>query len=339
MLLSEFDYHLPDELIAQAPLGDRASSRMLVIDRRSGTWQDRSFRDLPEFVQPGDCLALNNTRVFPARLFGRKPDYDRIVEIFLLKPASPDRTLWNVLVRPGRHLHEGATVVFSDTLSCRILEAGTRGERVVQFTCSGDLESELNAAGHIPLPPYIHREDNPADHERYQTVYAEKRGSVAAPTAGLHFTPEILDACTARGASVAKVTLHVGLGTFQPLPHDQVEENQLHSEPYEICAHSASLLTGAQRILAVGTTTVRTLESAASNGGLGPQSGDTRLFIRPGYEFKAVGALLTNFHLPKSSLLLLVSAFAGKDLTLAAYRHAVEDRYRFFSYGDCMLIL
>jgi S-adenosylmethionine:tRNA ribosyltransferase-isomerase len=339
MRLSEFDYHLPDELIAQAPLEDRAGSRMLVLHRDSGRIEDRCFRDLPEYVGAGDCLALNNTRVFAARLFGRKPGYDRQVEIFLLKPASPGGMKWHALARPGRHLHAGARVDFSERLWCVILESGIRGERVVEFTCTGDFGAELEAAGHVPLPPYIHRQDEAADRERYQTVYAEKRGSVAAPTAGLHFTPEVLDACQQRGASVAKVTLHVGLGTFQPLTHEEVSINKLHAESYEICGVNAERLQQARRIVAVGTTTVRTIESAAQNGGLTRQTGETQLFIHPGFEFKATGALLTNFHLPKSSLLLLVSAFAGPDKVMNAYHYAVDQRYRFFSYGDCMLIV
>ncbi|MBE7545110.1 MAG: tRNA preQ1(34) S-adenosylmethionine ribosyltransferase-isomerase QueA [Bryobacteraceae bacterium] len=339
MRLSEFDYHLPDELIAQTPLPDRASSRMLVLHKENGRIEDRHFRDLPEYLGPGDCLALNNTRVFPARLFGRKPGYDRQVEIFLLKPVSPDRMLWSALARPGRHLHAGSRVDFTEQLSCEILESGMRGERVIQFHCAGDFDAELEAAGHVPLPPYIHRPDESGDRERYQTVYAEKRGSVAAPTAGLHFTPEVLAACEERGAGVAKVTLHVGLATFQPLANDEVAANELHEETYEICGANATRLREARRIVAVGTTSVRTIESAALNGGLEPQTGATRLFIYPGFEFKATGAMLTNFHLPKSSLLLLVSAFAGPDYVLNAYRYAVDQRYRFFSYGDCMLIV
>lgn len=339
MLLSDFDYHLPDELIAQAPLEERSASRMLVVHRESGTWEDRSFRELPEFLRPGDCLALNNTRVFPARLLGKKPDYDRTVEIFLIRPVSPDRRLWSALARPGRHLHAGSRVQFSDRLWCDVLESGVRGERVVQFICNGDFDEELEAAGHVPLPPYIHRQDETGDRERYQTVYAEKKGSVAAPTAGLHFTPEVLAACQSRGAQVAQVTLHVGLGTFQPLPNDEVEQNELHSEQYEICGHNAEKLRAAKRIVAVGTTTVRTLETAASRGEIVQQTGETNIFIYPGYEFRATGAMLTNFHLPKSSLLVLVSAFAGRELVIEAYKHAVAQRYRFFSYGDCMLIV
>lgn len=339
MQLSDFDYRLPDELIAQAPLEDRAASRMLVVHRAENRFEDRMFRDLPQFLRAGDCLVINDTRVVPSRLFGRKEGYAREVEIFLLTPQNPERTLWTALVRPGRHLHEGARVTISERLSVEILETRVRGERLVKVACDGDLDEEMERIGHVPLPPYIHRPDQPADRERYQTVFARRRGSAAAPTAGLHFTPEILDACRAAGAEVAPVTLHVGLGTFQPLLHDTVEENRLHSERFSIPPETAAKLAAASRRIAVGTTVVRTLESAARNGGLGPQEGETSLFIYPGFEFRAVDAMLTNFHLPKSSLLLLVCAFGGKDLILSAYRHAVEQRYRFFSYGDCMLIL
>ncbi len=339
MFLSEYDYHLPDELIAQEPLADRSSSRMLVVNRASGTWEDCHFRDLPQYLGPGDCLALNDTRVFPSRLFGVKIGLDRQIELFLLRPRSEDRRKWSALVRPGRHVHVGARIYITPGLSVEVLEAGQRGERLLEFTCSGDLDAELDACGHIPLPPYIRRQDAPADRERYQTVYANQRGSVAAPTAGLHFTPEVLARCQAAGADVARVTLHVGLGTFQPLAEDAVESNKLHSEHFEVTPEAAAALASAKRRVAVGTTSVRTLETAAANGGLVAQSGETEIFIYPGYQFRAVDALVTNFHLPKSSLVLLVSAFAGKDLVLAAYRHAVEQRYRFFSYGDCMLII
>ncbi len=326
MNLADFDYRLPDELIAQEPLPDRAASRMLVVDRARSCWEDRSFRDLPQFLRPGDCLVINDTRVVPSRLYGRKAGYGRDVEVFLLTPQNPERTLWTALVRPGRHLHEGARVEISERLRVEILETRVRGERLVRVECEGNLDEEMERFGHVPLPPYIHRPDAESDRERYQTVYARKRGSAAAPTAGLHFTPEVLEACRAAGAEIAAVTLHVGLGTFQPLTKETVEENRLHEETYEISAEAAAKLAAAQRRIAVGTTVVRTLESAARDGGLKAR-------------FQAVDAMLTNFHLPKSSLLLLVCAFAGKDLMLGAYRHAVEQRYRFFSYGDCMLIL
>lgn len=339
MQLSDFDYRLPDELIAQAPLEDRAASRMLVVHRAEGRFEDRVFRDLPQYLGPGDCLVINDTRVVPSRLFGRKEGYAREVEILLLTPQNRERTLWSALVRPGRHLHEGARVTISERLSVEILETRVRGERLVRVECAGDLDEEIERIGHVPLPPYIHRPDQPADRERYQTVFAQNRGSAAAPTAGLHFTPEVLQACRAAGAEIAPVTLHVGLGTFQPLLHETVEENRLHSERFSIPAETAAKLASARRRIAVGTTVVRTLEAAARNGSLGPKEGETDLFIYPGFEFRAVDAMLTNFHLPRSSLLLLVCAFGGKDLILSAYRHAVERRYRFFSYGDCMLIL
>jgi S-adenosylmethionine:tRNA ribosyltransferase-isomerase len=339
MLLSEFDYHLPPELIAQEPLADRSASRMLIVNRAQGAWTDTVFRELPASLGPGDCLVLNDSRVFPARLFGRKIGYERPVEIFLLQPESADRLRWRTLARPGRHMQPGTRIFLTPRLQCEVVEVGARGERVVLFESFGDIDHELEFCGHIPLPPYIHRPDTPADRERYQTVYAERCGSVAAPTAGLHFTKEILDACVNAGASIAKVTLHVGLGTFQPLGQEEVESNRLHSESYEIDAANAEVIGGAKRRIAVGTTSARTLETAAGRNGLTAQKGETDIFIHPGYCFKAVDALLTNFHLPKSSLLLLVSAFAGRELTMAAYEHAIREGYRFFSYGDCMLIL
>jgi len=340
MILSDFDYHLPDELIAQEPLADRAGSRMLVVHRQSGTFEDRLFRDLPSYLQQGDCLVVNDTRVIASRLFGTKAGYERQVEVFLLRPEDEDRRLWTALVRPGRHLHEGTVVEITPRLRVAILETRIRGERLIRLEWEGDLDTELESSGHVPLPPYIHRPDAPQDRNRYQTVFADQRGSVAAPTAGLHFTPEVLDACQAAGADIAKVTLHVGLGTFQPLTSDSIEENRLHSEAYSISQEAAASIGLARRRIAVGTTAVRTLETvAAGNGSIAAQSGETDIFIYPGYQFRSVDALLTNFHLPKSSLLLLASAFTGRELILAAYRHAVEQRYRFFSYGDCMLIL
>jgi S-adenosylmethionine:tRNA ribosyltransferase-isomerase len=339
MLLSEFDYHLPAELIAQKPLEDRADSRMLVLDRRAGTWEDRTFRDLPRFLGAGDCLVLNDTRVFPCRLFGQREGKERPVEILLLRPVSEDRRQWRALVRPGRRLHPGARICFSERLVCEVLADFSRGERLVLFHCDGDLDTEIDAVGHVPLPPYITRPDLPQDRERYQTVFAGPRGSAAAPTAGLHFTPEVLAACAQAGAAVVKITLHVGLGTFQPLALDEVEANRLHSEMFEISMSAASAVAAAKRVMAVGTTTVRTLEAAARRAPGQALRGETDIFIYPGYQFRCVGALLTNFHLPRSSLLLLVASFAGRDLTLAAYEHAVREQYRFFSYGDCMLIV
>jgi S-adenosylmethionine:tRNA ribosyltransferase-isomerase len=352
MLVSDFDYHLPEELIAQQPLSDRAASRMLVLRRTGNTWEDRSFRDLPDFLGPGDCLVLNNSKVFPSRLFGhregvhslpvgkhnpkRKENLSGRVEVFLTKPLSADRHTWEALVRPGRKMRTGELIRFATGLTAEITGRGEYGERILRFHTDRDLYAVLEEIGHTPLPPYIRRPDTPEDRSRYQTVFALETGSVAAPTAGLHFTPEILEACREAGAAVAYVTLHVGLGTFQPLHTEIVEDVRLHSEYFEIPEATAAAVRAAARRIAVGTTAVRTLETAAQEGTL---AGDTSIFIYPGFEFRAVNAMLTNFHLPRSSLLMLVCAFAGRELTLAAYEHAVRERYRFFSYGDCMLIL
>jgi S-adenosylmethionine:tRNA ribosyltransferase-isomerase len=352
MDLADFDYHLPEELIAQQALADRAAARMLVVDRREGRWQDRQFRELPEFLGPGDCLVLNDSRVFPARLLGHRAGVRALpigqgnpkrheylsgeMEVFLIRAVSPDGRDWEALVRPGRKLPVGERIRFADELEGEIVARGEFGERTVRFHGPVDLFAEFEKIGHVPLPPYIKRPDTAADRERYQTVFARERGSVAAPTAGLHFTPAILDACRQRGAGVAAVTLHVGLGTFQPLHAERVEEGRLHGERYWITEENAARLRAAARRVAVGTTSVRTIETAWRRGEL---SGETDIFIYPGYEFQAAGAMLTNFHLPRTSLLLLVCAFAGTDLALAAYRHAVKEKYRFYSYGDCMLIV
>lgn len=352
MNLSEFDYHLPDELIAQEALADRAASRMLVVHRDQGRWEDRSFRDLPEFLRAGDCLVLNDSRVFPARLFGHRSGVHSLavgknnpkrheflsgaVEVFLLGAVSPDGRDWQALVRPGRKMRTGERILFDEGLEAEIVGRGEFGERTVRFLGTGDLYAAFDRIGHVPLPPYIKRGDSPADRERYQTVFAREKGSVAAPTAGLHFTPEVLDCCRAAGADVVTVTLHVGLGTFQPLHQEVLEEVKLHTEHYRITAENAAKIQSAARVVAVGTTSVRTLETAARDGVL---EGETDIFLYPGVPFRRTGAMLTNFHLPRTSLLVLVSAFAGKDLMLAAYRHAVEARYRFYSYGDCMLIV
>ena len=354
MDLAEFDYHLPEELVAQEPLADRAASRMLVVYRQEGRWEDRFFRDLPSFLRPGDCLVLNDSKVFPSRLYGRRKGVHSLpvgkrnpkrwqnltgrVEVLLLRPVAGGLT-WQALVRPGRKMRTGEVIEFGDSLSAEITGRGDYGLRTLRFHCQGDLYETLERLGHVPLPPYIRRPDQPEDRDRYQTVFARQRGSVAAPTAGLHFTPEILDRCAAAGAEAAYITLHVGLGTFQPLHTPVVEQARLHAEVFEVTEEQASRMCAAERIVAVGTTTVRTLETIARTGSLRAASGDTDIFIYPGFEFRATGALLTNFHLPRSSLLLLVCAFAGKDLTLAAYDHAVRERYRFYSYGDCMLVL
>ena len=351
MQLADFDFQLPAELIAQQPLADRAASRMLVLHRAQARWEDRAFRDLPGFLHAGDCLVLNDSRVFPARLFGHrgglharpvgknnpklKENLSGEVEVFLLRPA-PGAREWQALVRPGRKLPTGERIRFEGGLEAEIVDRGEFGERTIRFLGSDDLWEAFERIGHVPLPPYIKRPDQSADRERYQTVFARERGSVAAPTAGLHFTGEVLDECRRAGAEVACVTLHVGLGTFQPLHAETVEAASLHGEHYRIPPEAGEAIRRAGRVVAVGTTAVRTIETAARSG---EPEGETDIFLYPGAEFRATGALLTNFHLPRTSLLLLVCAFAGTELALAAYRHAVERRYRFYSYGDCMLIV
>jgi S-adenosylmethionine:tRNA ribosyltransferase-isomerase len=333
VLLQEFDYHLPTHLIAQEPLADRAASRMLVVNRAAGTWDDRQFREFPSYLRPGDCLVLNDSRVFPSRLYGRRESgRGGRVEIFLTKPISPNGLTWEALVHPGRKMRTGERIAVSPDLAAEILGRGEFGERAVRLYPRDDLFEVLERAGHVPLPPYIRRPDTKADRERYQTVYARARGSAAAPTAGLHFTPEILEQCKATGAETARVTLHVGLGTFQPLRAAELERVHLHKEFFHVPEETLRAMDRARRVVAVGTTSVRAIESD-------PSKAETDLFIYPGFHFRRTGALLTNFHLPRSSLLVLVCAFAGKDLALAAYRHAVERRYRFFSYGDSMLIV
>jgi len=332
VLLSDFDYTLPQKLIAQEPPACREAARMLVLDRKKGTWRDCEFRDFPGFLAPGDCLVLNDTRVFPSRLYGRRDNGTGRVEIFLTKQLSADGLTWTALVRPGRKMRSGEHVTISEELTAAILGRGEFGERTVRLKPTGEIFEVLERSGHVPLPPYIRRPDTPADRSRYQTVFARERGSVAAPTAGLHFTSEILDACRAAGAEIARVTLHVGLGTFQPLHADAIENVKLHAESFTVPEAAVRAMDAAKRVVAVGTTTVRAIESDPANS-------ETDLFIHPGFRFRRTGALLTNFHLPRSSLLVLVCAFAGRELTLAAYRHAVKQRYRFYSYGDCMLIL
>jgi S-adenosylmethionine:tRNA ribosyltransferase-isomerase len=355
MDLADFDFALPEELIAQTPLADRAASRMLVVDRALGTWEDRQFRELPAFLGPGDCLVLNDSRVFPARLFGKRAGVHALpvgkknparleyltgeVEILLLRPVDTDAHDWEALVHSGKKMRVGEKVRFAGGLEAEVIARREFGERTLRFQTDGDIYAEFEKIGHVPLPPYINRQDEAADRERYQTVFARERGSAAAPTAGLHFTPEVLDACRAMGADIAFLTLHVGLGTFQPIHGERVEGHRLHSEHYRITAENAARMEAARRRVAIGTTSVRTMESAMQHDGLRESTGETDLFIYPGFEFRAAGAMLTNFHLPRTSLLLLVCAFAGKDLALAAYWHAVEQRYRFYSYGDCMLIL
>jgi S-adenosylmethionine:tRNA ribosyltransferase-isomerase len=332
VLLSDFDYRLPEELIAQQPLEDRAGARMLVVDRATGGLADCRFRDFPSLIQPGDCVVLNDSRVFPSRLYGKREHRTGRVEVFLTKPCSADGLSWKALVRPGRKMRAGEKIVVSEELTAEVLDQGEFGERTVRLQPKGELFDVLERAGHVPLPPYIRRPDTPADRERYQTVFARDRGSAAAPTAGLHFTSEILEAVAERGAEIARVTLHVGLGTFQPLHTDVIEEVRLHHETFRVPEETVRAMERARRVLAVGTTSVRAIESPEG-------SRETSLFIYPGFAFRRTGALLTNFHLPQSSLLVLVCAFGGTDLILRAYEHAVKERYRFFSYGDCMLIV
>lgn len=355
--VADFDYALPEELIAQQPPAERGASRMLVMDRATGALRDSMFAELPSLLKPGDLLVLNDSRVIPARLYAHRTlrrEKERPtgrIEVMLTEPAGDGE--WRALVRPGRKVAIGEILVFPAAsgqieLTAEVIERGEFGERLLRFEPTPDFFAALERIGHIPLPPYIHRDDAAADRERYQTVFSRERGSVAAPTAGLHFTPQTLDALTARGVEIARITLHVGLGTFAPLRVERVDEVRLHRERYTLSAEVADALNRAKRegrrIVAVGTTVVRTLESVAAaalqtgSGEVVARSGSTEIFISPGYEFRLVNALLTNFHLPQSSLLMLVSAFAGREHVLNAYKHAVEQRYRFFSYGDCMFL-
>ena len=406
MLVTDFDYDLPPANIAQEPLADRAASRMLHLSRKAlslndASWQDRLFREFPDLLRPDDLLVLNNTRVFPARLYGHRSgeraqrlspqnhaarDFLRgRVEVLLTRQISAEPNEWECLVRPGKKIGVGEKLFFGDTrsnaphsedprsdnpgsnaprsdsthsapaeLEAEVVSRGAFGERQIRFHPVADFFACLDRIGHVPLPPYIDRDDRPADRDTYQTVYARQRGSVAAPTAGLHFTQEILDRIRARGIEIAEITLHVGLGTFQPVRCEKVEDHALHRESYEISSAAASAINaakaGGRRVVAVGTTTVRTLEFAAGSASdptaqasgpparVSPGRGEADIFIYPGYRFRIVDALLTNFHLPQSTLLMLVCALAGREPVLRAYRHAVAAGYRFYSYGDCMFI-
>jgi S-adenosylmethionine:tRNA ribosyltransferase-isomerase len=355
-------------LIAKEPLADRAAARMLHVEREGGGLRDGSFRELPDLLRPDDLLVVNNTRVLPARLFGHRsgsraqhvslanPTAGEFlrgkVEVLLTRQLSAEPNVWEALVHPGRKLVIGEQIYFggeateeSHELAAEIVARGEFGERHLRFEPVANFFGVLEKIGHVPLPPYIDRADTPNDREQYQTVYSKPLGSVAAPTAGLHFTPEILERIRSRGVEITEVTLHVGLGTFQPIRAEVVEEHKIHREWYSISAEAAERIQSARdvgrRIVAVGTTSVRTLEFAARrspDGGITTQSGEADIFIYPGFDFRVVGAMLTNFHLPKSTLIMLVSAFAGRERTLAAYKHAVRERYRFYSYGDCMLL-
>jgi S-adenosylmethionine:tRNA ribosyltransferase-isomerase len=362
VLVSDFHYELPDNLIAQEPLPDRAASRLLHLSAANGALADRQFCDFPDLLRPGDLVVFNNTRVFPARLYGRRKGFKSQsvsprnpaahdflrgrVEVLLTRQLRSDPSEWECLVRPGRKILVGEHLFFGeqDDLQAEVIARGEFGERHIRFAPVADFFTRIERIGHIPLPPYIARPDSLADHERYQTVFARDRGSVAAPTAGLHFTREILARLATRGIETAEITLHVGLGTFQPVRVQRVEDHQLHAEQYSISAESAAKIQEARgqsrRVIAVGTTTVRTLEFAAQqhSGEVHPGSGKANLFIYPGYSFQVVQALLTNFHLPGSTLLMLVCAFGGKENVFNAYHHAVAQRYRFYSYGDCMFV-
>jgi S-adenosylmethionine:tRNA ribosyltransferase-isomerase len=345
--VSDFDFALPDELIAQDPPPVRGGSRLLRLDRETGALAHSGFAAIVEMLQPGDLLVVNNTRVFPARLLGRRVPSGGAVEALLMEDLGAGE--WSALVHPGQKLKPGARVRFErdgSALEGEVLARHFSGRRTLKLW-TGDgapVADAVDRIGHIPLPPYIRRGDGPADRERYQTVYARERGSIAAPTAGLHFTPDVLAALAARGIERVEVTLHVGYGTFKPVRVDRVEEHTVDAERFSVTPEAAAALTRARRdrrrIVAVGTTTTRVLESLAiRQGQVEPQQGETRLFIRPGHAFRLVGGLVTNFHLPRSSLLMLVAAFAGRDAVLAAYAEAVKRRYRFYSYGDAMLVL
>ena len=340
MKTSDFYFDLPEELIAQDPLEDRSSSRLMVLDKNTGEITHRIFRDITEYLHPGDCLVINDTKVIPARLIGAKEDTGAKIEILLLKRKEND--IWETLVKPGKKCRPGAKVVFGNgELRAEILEVLEDGNRLVQFSYEGIFEEVLDRLGQMPLPPYITHKLQ--DKNRYQTVYAKYEGSAAAHTAGLHFTKELLKEIEDSGVRIARVTLHVGLGTFRPVKVENVLEHHMHSEYYHVSKEAADIINDTRRnggrVISVGTTSTRTLESVAQDDGtIVPGSGNTEIFIYPGYKFKAIDCLITNFHLPESTLLMLVSALAGKDHILAAYEEAVKERYRFFSFGDAMFI-
>ncbi len=350
MLISDFDYDLPEELIAQHPLERRDASRMLIVERARRVWRDASFTDLPDELRAGDLLVVNNTRVFPARLIGRREPSGGRVELLLVRELEENgEHVWEALARPARRLDQGARIEFGDgRLRAEVIEARADGRRKVRFEFEKDFDALLEEFGEMPLPPYIKREREDAtardkDRERYQTIFAERRGAIAAPTAGLHFTPAVNKALEARGVGRAEITLHVGYGTFAPVRVEDLNEHRVEAETFEISPEVAQEINQTRRaggrIIAVGTTSVRALETATdAHGAVRAGRGETSLTITPGYTFRAVDALITNFHLPRSSLLVLVGSFAGRELTLAAYAHAVRARYRFYSYGDCMLI-
>lgn len=341
MNTNDFDFELPDELIAQTPLEVRDSSRLLILDRKNKSMTDSHFDSILDQLQPGDALVMNNTRVLPARLYGEKPETHGHVELLLLKNTQADQ--WEVLAKPAKRLRVGAQISFGDgRLMATVLEELEHGGRIVEFSYNGIFLEVLESLGEMPLPPYIH--EKLEDRDRYQTVYAKENGSAAAPTAGLHFTKELLEQIEAKGVKLVYLTLHVGLGTFRPVSVDNLDEHEMHSEYYQLSQEAADTLNQVKenggRVVAVGTTSIRTLETIGNkfDGKLVADSGWTSIFIKPGYQFKVVDAFSTNFHLPKSTLVMLVSAFAGKDFVLEAYRHAVDEKYRFFSFGDAMFL-
>ncbi|WP_342976292.1 tRNA preQ1(34) S-adenosylmethionine ribosyltransferase-isomerase QueA [Streptococcus constellatus] len=341
MNTADFDFHLPEELIAQTPLEKRDASRLLVVNHKTGQMEDTHFDAIIDQLHPGDALVMNDTRVLPARLHGEKPETGGHVELLLLKNTEGDN--WEVLAKPAKRLKVGAAISFGDgRLTATVLEELEHGGRIVRFHYQGIFLEVLESLGEMPLPPYIH--EKLKDRERYQTVYAKENGSAAAPTAGLHFTKELLAKIEAKGVKLVYLTLHVGLGTFRPVSVDNVDEHEMHSEFYTLSDEAAETLrqvkASGKRVIAVGTTSIRTLETIGSkfNGEIKAESGWTNIFIKPGYDWKVVDAFSTNFHLPKSTLVMLVSAFAGRELVLSAYQHAIDEKYRFFSFGDAMFI-
>jgi S-adenosylmethionine:tRNA ribosyltransferase-isomerase len=342
MKVDLFDFHLPEELIAQTPLEQRTESRLMVLNKESGIIKHDIFKNIKEYLQPGDCLVLNDTKVLPARLFGMKEDTGAKIEVLLLKQIEGDE--WETLIKPAKRVKEGTKIVFGDgTLTAVCTGEAEHGGRKLKFSYDGIFYEVLEQLGEMPLPPYI--KEQLEDKDRYQTVFARERGSAAAPTAGLHFTEELLEELRKMGVHIAFITLHVGLGTFRPVSVDSIEEHDMHSEFYQVTEGTALLLNSVReqggRIITVGTTSTRTLETiaTANDGKFVAENGWTNIFIYPGYEFKAINGMITNFHLPKSTLIMLVSALAGRDHVLNAYKTAVEERYRFFSFGDAMLIL
>lgn len=339
MKTNEFYYNLPEELIAQHPTKNRDEARMMVLNKNTGEREDKYFYDIIDYLQAGDVLVMNDTRVIPARLFGHRPEKEEKIEVFLLNNTEGSK--WEVLVRPGKKMKIGTEVIFSDELSCKVLEIKEDGNRIVEFYYEGIFNEILDRLGNMPLPPYI--KEKLKDNEDYQTVYSKNPGSVAAPTAGLHFTKELLEKIEAKGIKLAYLTLNVGLGTFRPVNEDEITDHKMHSEFYTLSEETAEILNEAKkegrRIIAVGTTSIRTLEAVyQKNGKICADSGWTDIFIYPGFEFKVVDAIITNFHLPKSTLIMLIAAFTSKEIILNAYNDAVSKKYRFFSFGDCMFI-